>query len=85
MKPMSLLTACGVVVSLALAPPSRADQFSPRQHAQREQFARSQANAAAPADARPNVPRGNLRGDIASNARARNNDAQRPPGDSNHP
>ncbi len=84
MKPMSLLTACGVVVSLALAPPTRAAQFSPRPPAPREQFARTHPNAAAPADARPNVPRGNLRGDIASNARARNNDAQRPPGDSNH-
>ncbi|AOJ69028.1 MULTISPECIES: hypothetical protein [Burkholderia] len=83
MKPMSLLTACGIVVSLALAAPSRADQFSPKQHGQREQAARTQAGAAA-RGARPNVPRGDLRGDIASNARARN-DAQRPPSYTNHP
>ncbi|KWZ55659.1 MULTISPECIES: hypothetical protein [unclassified Burkholderia] len=82
MKPMSLLTACGVVVSLALAAPSRADSFPPRQHGQQEQVTRSQARAAVPS-ARPNAPRGDLRGDIASNARA-HNDAQRPPNDSNH-
>ncbi|AIO66599.1 hypothetical protein [Burkholderia oklahomensis] len=82
MKPMSLLKACGIVVSLALAAPSHADQFPPKQHEQRERVARSQAGATAPG-ARPNVPRGDLRGDIASNARARN-DAQRPPSYSNH-
>lgn len=79
MKPMSPLTACGIVVSLALAAPSRADQFPPRQHGPREQVTRSQADSPS---ARPNVPRGDLRGDITSNARARN-DTPRPPNRSN--
>ncbi|WP_029226577.1 hypothetical protein [Burkholderia ubonensis] len=70
MKPMSLLAACGIVVSLALALPAHADDHARQPHRQQEH----KGNPHAPPGAeQPNqtVPRGDLRGDIASNARAR--------------
>ncbi|AOK58924.1 hypothetical protein [Burkholderia ubonensis] len=70
MKPMSLLAACGIVVSLALALPAHADDHARQPRRQQEH----KGNLHVPPGAeQPNqsVPRGDLRGDIASNARAR--------------
>ncbi|HEF4748235.1 TPA: hypothetical protein SAO13_002212 [Burkholderia multivorans] len=71
MKPMSLLVACGIVVSVVLATPVHADDRTkaPRRQDHRNALAH-QPPPAAPPD-RQTVPRGDLRGDIASNARAR--------------
>ncbi|AIO33095.1 hypothetical protein NUV26_27335 [Burkholderia pseudomultivorans] len=72
MKTMSLLVACGIVISLALTAPARADDRTKPPH--RQQDHRStlmrQQPPGGPAG-RQTVPRGDLRGDIASNARAR--------------
>ncbi|WP_069234593.1 MULTISPECIES: hypothetical protein [Burkholderia] len=76
MKPLPLLAACGVVVSLALATAARAGPPLSKPHERRDQVALSPADAAAHRN-QSSVPRGDLRGDIASNARERD-DAQRP-------
>lgn len=68
MKPMSLLAACGIVVSMALALPTHADDRTLPPHGQQER--KGKVHAPDPRD-RQTVPRGDLRGDIASNARAR--------------
>ncbi|MGS0894064.1 hypothetical protein ACVBGC_16240 [Burkholderia stagnalis] len=72
MKPMSLLVACGIVVSLALTAPARADERAKPPHRQQD-HRNSLVHQAPPAgpSGRQTVPRGDLRGDIASNARAR--------------
>ncbi|KHK59868.1 hypothetical protein PI86_06590 [Burkholderia sp. A9] len=71
MKSMSLLVACGIVISLALTGPAHADDRAKPPHRQQEHrnTLRQQQPAASPN--RQTVPRGDLRGDIASNARAR--------------
>ncbi|AFQ48360.1 hypothetical protein [Burkholderia cepacia] len=71
MKSMSLLVACGIVISLALTGPAHADDRTKPPHRQQEHrnTLRQQQPAASPN--RQTVPRGDLRGDIASNARAR--------------
>ena len=71
MKPMSLLVACGIVISLALTAPAHADDRAKPPHRQQDHrnTLRQQSPAASPD--RQTVPRGDLRGDIASNARAR--------------
>ncbi|WP_063549168.1 hypothetical protein [Burkholderia territorii] len=71
MKAMSLLVACGIVVSLALTAPARADDRTKPPH--RQQDHRNSLRQQSPATPlnRQTVPRGDLRGDIASNARAR--------------
>ncbi|CAN0620264.1 conserved exported protein of unknown function [Burkholderia multivorans] len=71
MKPMSLLLACGIVVSLALVTPAHADTHVRQTHGQREQKGNPHAPPAPAQNDRQTVPRGDLRGDIASNARAR--------------
>lgn len=71
MKPMSLLVACGIVVSLALVAPAHADERTKPPHGQQEHKGKLHVPAAPDPDARQTVPRGDLRGDIASNARAR--------------
>ncbi|WP_322026182.1 hypothetical protein [Burkholderia sp. BCC1977] len=71
MKPMSLLVACGIVISLALTAPARADdRTKPPHHQQDHRNTLRQQPPATPPN-RQTVPRGDLRGDIASNARAR--------------
>ncbi|MGU7812591.1 hypothetical protein [Burkholderia sp. AW49-1] len=71
MKSMSLLVACGIVISLALTAPARADDRAKPPHRQQDHrnTLRQQPPGASPN--RQTVPRGDLRGDIASNARAR--------------
>ncbi|WP_249744600.1 hypothetical protein [Burkholderia pyrrocinia] len=71
MKPMSLLVACGIVISLALTAPAHADdRTKPPRHQQDHRNTLRQPPSAAQSS-RQTVPRGDLRGDIASNARAR--------------
>ncbi|WP_081075152.1 hypothetical protein [Burkholderia stagnalis] len=70
MKPMSLLAACGIVVSLVLASPAHADDRTRQPHRQQEHKGQH-APPGADQSGRQTVPRGDLRGDIASNARAR--------------
>ncbi|CAB3747052.1 MULTISPECIES: hypothetical protein [Burkholderia] len=72
MKPMSLLVACGIVISVALSAAAHADDRTKPPH--RQQDHRNTLRQPSPANppARQTVPRGDLRGDIASNARARN-------------
>ncbi|MBR8145957.1 hypothetical protein KDW55_13055 [Burkholderia sp. AU19243] len=71
MKTMSLLVACGIVGSLALTAPAHADDRSkPPHHQQDHRNTLRQQQPVAPSS-RQTVPRGDLRGDIASNARAR--------------
>ncbi|AJX16209.1 hypothetical protein [Burkholderia ubonensis] len=70
MKPMSLLAACGIVVSLALALPVHADDHARQPHRQEEHKGSLHAPPGAE-QSNQTVPRGDLRGDIASNARAR--------------
>ncbi|WP_323120925.1 hypothetical protein [Burkholderia alba] len=71
MKPMSLLAICGIVVSSVFAAPlSHADQ----PHAKRPRSQQETAHVAPPSPPqplKPIAPRGDLRGDIASNARTR--------------
>ncbi|MDN7904832.1 hypothetical protein QZM18_11980 [Burkholderia diffusa] len=71
MKPMSLLVACGIVISLASTAPAHADDRTKPPH--RQQDHRNTLRQQPPATPlnRQTVPRGDLRGDIASNARAR--------------
>ncbi|AOJ86995.1 MULTISPECIES: hypothetical protein [Burkholderia] len=71
MKTMSLLVACGIVISLALTAPAHADDRAKPPH--RQQDHRNTLRQQPPATSlnRQTVPRGDLRGDIASNARAR--------------
>lgn len=71
MKSMSLLVACGIVISLALTDPAHADDRAKPPHRQQDHrnTLRQQQPVAPPN--RQTVPRGDLRGDIASNARAR--------------
>ncbi|MBR8177368.1 hypothetical protein [Burkholderia ambifaria] len=71
MKPMSLLVACGIVISLALTGPARADDRGKQPHRQQEHRNSLRQQPPATASNRQTVPRGDLRGDIASNARAR--------------
>ncbi|KUZ08015.1 hypothetical protein WL88_26620 [Burkholderia diffusa] len=71
MKPMSLLVACGIVVSLALTAPARADDRAKPPHHQQDHRNTLRQQPPATSLNRPTVPRGDLRGDIASNARAR--------------
>ncbi|RDJ97857.1 hypothetical protein [Paraburkholderia lacunae] len=72
MKPMSLLL-CGIVVS-SMAAPALAQQ-RPQGSSSRPDHTASvdawQQSAARNRDFTPPVPRGDLRGDIASNVRAR--------------
>ncbi|AJY14002.1 hypothetical protein K6W16_16510 [Burkholderia dolosa] len=71
MRPMSLLVACGIVVSLALTGPAHADERAKPPHRQQDhRNTLRQPPPSAPPN-RQTVPRGDLRGDIASNARAR--------------
>jgi hypothetical protein len=67
---MSLLVACGIVISLALTAPARADDRAKPPHRQQDHRTLRQQPPAASSN-RQTVPRGDLRGDIASNARAR--------------
>ncbi|RKU02318.1 hypothetical protein C7H84_17370 [Burkholderia sp. Nafp2/4-1b] len=71
MKPMSLLVACGIVISLALTAPVHADDRVKPPHRQQERRNTLRQQAPATSPDRQTVPRGDLRGDIASNARAR--------------
>ncbi|MBN3789369.1 hypothetical protein [Burkholderia sp. Ac-20353] len=71
MKTMSLLAACGIVVSLALASPAHADDRNKQPHRQQEHKGNLHTPPGADQSGRQTVPRGDLRGDIASNARAR--------------
>lgn len=71
MKPMSLLVACGIVISLALSAPARADDRAKPPHRQQDHRNTLRQPPSANASGRQTVPRGDLRGDIASNARAR--------------
>ncbi|WP_233634396.1 hypothetical protein [Burkholderia cepacia] len=71
MKPMSLLVACGIVISLALSAPARADDRAKPPHRQQDHRNTLRQPPSANAFGRQTVPRGDLRGDIASNARAR--------------
>ncbi|WP_269506770.1 hypothetical protein [Burkholderia sp. IMCC1007] len=71
MKSMSLLVACGIVISLALTAPAHADDRAKPPHRQQDhRNAQRQQQPVAPPN-QQTVPRGDLRGDIASNARAR--------------
>ncbi|WP_179403615.1 hypothetical protein [Burkholderia guangdongensis] len=73
MKRMSLLVACGIVVSLVLSAPARADQQNKLPHGQHERQGAPRTPPRPPAatTGHQTVPRGDLRGDIANNARAR--------------
>ena len=71
MKPMSLLVACGIVISLALTAPARADDRTKPPHRQQEHRNTLRQQPSVTPPNRQTVPRGDLRGDIASNARAR--------------
>ena len=71
MKPMSLLVACGIVISLALTAPAHADDRAKPPHRQQDHRNTLRQQSPAPQANRQTVPRGDLRGDIASNARAR--------------
>ncbi|MCA8036432.1 hypothetical protein LGM46_26010 [Burkholderia arboris] len=71
MKTMSLLVACGIVVSVALAAPVHADDRVKPPHRQQDHRNTLRQPPSANPSSRQTVPRGDLRGDIASNARAR--------------
>ncbi|MCA7969259.1 MULTISPECIES: hypothetical protein [Burkholderia] len=71
MKTMSLLVACGIVVSVALAAPAHADDRVKPPHRQQDHRNTLRQPPSANPSSRQTVPRGDLRGDIASNARAR--------------
>ncbi|MCA7953247.1 hypothetical protein LGM43_23545 [Burkholderia seminalis] len=71
MRPMSLLVACGIVISMALTAPAHADDRTKPPHRQQDHRNMPRQPQAANAPGRQTVPRGDLRGDIASNARAR--------------
>ncbi|WP_246797699.1 hypothetical protein [Burkholderia perseverans] len=82
MQSNTLLAATSLMLlALALAQPAQADRRVGQPPAHRGQAGRAHAPPAPPA-APPNiVPRGDLRGDIASNARGRNTaPPARPPG-----
>jgi Tfp pilus assembly protein FimV len=70
MKRRSLLAACGMAVSLALSAPVFADQQAKRPHHPHAEQTVPHPAPPKPTD-RQTVPRGDLRGDIASNARER--------------
>ncbi|RQS13178.1 hypothetical protein [Burkholderia sp. Bp8998] len=72
MKSMSLLVACGIVISLALTAPARADDRAKPPHRQQDHRNTLRQQSPVTPPNRQTVPRGDLRGDIASNARARN-------------
>ncbi|WP_175921988.1 hypothetical protein [Burkholderia latens] len=71
MKTMSLLVACGIVCSLALTAPAHADDRAKPPHRQQDHRNTLRQQQPATPSSRQTVPRGDLRGDIASNARAR--------------
>ena len=71
MKSMSLLVACGIVISMALTAPAHADARTTPPPRQQEHRNTLRQPPSANASSRQTVPRGDLRGDIASNARAR--------------
>ncbi|MBN3769673.1 MULTISPECIES: hypothetical protein [Burkholderia] len=71
MNPMSLLVACGIVISLALSAPVHADDRVKPPHRQQDHRNTLRQPPSANPPSRQTVPRGDLRGDIASNARAR--------------
>ncbi|GBH27719.1 hypothetical protein [Burkholderia vietnamiensis] len=71
MKPMSLLVAWGIVISLALTAPARADDRAKPPHRQQDHRTTLRQQPPPASFTRQAVPRGDLRGDIASNARAR--------------
>ncbi|XOD03118.1 hypothetical protein AB4851_27275 [Burkholderia sp. 22PA0099] len=80
MPSRSSLATASVVLALALTPLALADQHAKPPSGHRGQAGQSHAPPSPPA-ASPNiVPRGDLRGDIASNARVRNDSAPRPTG-----
>ncbi|WP_241014678.1 hypothetical protein [Burkholderia sp. Ac-20379] len=79
MSSHSSLAIASVVLALALTPLALADQHAKPPSGHRGQA--GQGHAPSPPAAPPNiVPRGDLRGDIASNARIRNDSAPRPTG-----
>ncbi|MEB4631032.1 hypothetical protein [Burkholderia contaminans] len=71
MKPMSLLVACGIVISVALSAPAHADDRVKPPHRQQDHRNTLRQPPSVNPPSRQTVPRGDLRGDIASNARAR--------------
>ncbi|MCU9954952.1 MULTISPECIES: hypothetical protein [Burkholderia] len=71
MKSMSLLVACGIVISLALTAPAHADDRAKPPHRQQDHRNTLRQPPPSAQPSRQTVPRGDLRGDIASNARAR--------------
>ncbi|MBI0328858.1 hypothetical protein I6G79_17730 [Burkholderia plantarii] len=72
MQSNTLLAATSLMLALALTQPAQADRRVGPPPAHHGQAGRAHAPPAPPA-APPNiVPRGDLRGDIASNARGRN-------------
>ncbi|WP_419687132.1 hypothetical protein ACN22W_07695 [Burkholderia theae] len=71
MKTMSLLVAFGIVISLALTAPVHADDRVKPPHHQQDHRNTVRQPPSAAQSGRQTVPRGDLRGDIASNARAR--------------
>jgi hypothetical protein len=73
MKSMSRHALCGIAVFVVLASPAYAEPH-PKLPRPREPA----AEAPQPSPSRSGVPRGDLRGDIASNART-HGDAPRPP------
>ncbi|WP_202756174.1 hypothetical protein [Burkholderia cenocepacia] len=83
MKTMSLLVACGIVVSVAMTAPVHADDRMKPPHRQQDHRNTLRQPPSANPSSRQTVPRGDLRGDIASNARARI--GSQPPGMSRHP
>ncbi|HEF5873385.1 TPA: hypothetical protein SAY52_004040 [Burkholderia cenocepacia] len=83
MKTMSLLVACGIVVSVALTAPAHADDRAKPPHRQQDHRNTLRQPPSATPSSRQTVPRGDLRGDIASNARARI--GSQPPGVPRHP
>ncbi|NTZ05921.1 hypothetical protein [Burkholderia metallica] len=83
MKTMSLLVACGIVVSVALSTPVHADDRAKAPHRQQDHRNTFRQPPPANSSSRQTVPRGDLRGDIASNARARI--GSQPPGVPRHP
>ncbi len=76
----STLASASVVFALALAPLALADQHPQPSPGHARQAAQSHAPRMPPPPPPNVVPRGDLRGDIASNARVHGDGAPRPPG-----
>lgn len=69
MKRKTLLALVSMVLSLALAPPAMADRHVKTHHDDAAQAERAHPPPAQQSP--PGIPRGNLRGDIASHAHVR--------------